>query len=232
MRASQLYVPEMTRSYLKSEINSYVNVYLDKLLPVFIDIEADADRLANKFYEDFMNSPADDDMVDMAAIPDKALEIGINHYSYLKLGKYNLTAIWHATLYQIWEQQLRSFLFREMSHTFKIEFNEFCNNFKEIKEAFLFHKVEIVKFTCWNKIRELKLLSNVIKHGDGASAKSLRKVKPSIFKNDSDINYIDLYKTTLLKETLNVNEETMADYRDALLKCWDEIPERNYSEAL
>jgi hypothetical protein len=228
---SQLYVPEMTRTYLKSEIASYVEIYFQKLLPVFNDIENEADKYANDFYNDFMSQPATDDFVDPASIAEKALEIGIEHYSYLKLGKYSLTAAWHTTLYQLWEQQLRLFLFREMSHVYKIDFKTFCTNLKEIKDNFKFHNIDIEKFSCWPQIKELCLLCNVIKHGDGDSAKRLRN-KPSLFKKDNDIDYMEIYKTTLLEETLNIDETTLQNYKKALLFFWDEIPERNYSEEL
>ncbi|MBA4348703.1 MAG: hypothetical protein C0415_01755 [Thermodesulfovibrio sp.] len=229
---SQLYVPEMTRRYLKSEVQSFVEIYFQKLLPIFKDIESEADKLANDFYDNFMNQPAYDEYIDPSSIAEHALEMGIEHYSYLKLGKYNLTASWHATLYQLWEQQSRLFLFREMSHVYKIEFETFCTNLSEIKKFYKFHNVEIEQFSCWSKIKELCLLCNVIKHGDGDSAKRLRKIKPVLFKQEGEVDYMEAYKTTLLEETLNINEVTLNDYREALLSFWDEIPERNYSNEL
>ncbi len=229
---SQLYVPEITRSYLKSEIQSFTEIYFQKLLPVFKDIESEADKLANEFYDDFMNQPADDEYIDPSTIAEQALNIGIAHYSYLKLGRYNLTASWHATLYQLWEQQSRLFLFREMSHYNRIKFDTFCTNLSEIKIKYKFHNVEIEQFSCWTRIEELRLLCNVIKHGDGDSAKRLRKIKSDMFKQEDEVDYMEAYKTTLLQETLNITEITLNNYREALLSFWDEIPERNYSNEL
>ncbi|MBM4137663.1 MAG: hypothetical protein FJ241_12670 [Nitrospira sp.] len=229
---SQLYVPEKTRKYLKSEISSYVEIYFQKLLPVFKDIENDAENYAKDFYDNFMSQPAYDEFIDPASIAEKALEIGIEHFSYLKLGKYNLTATWHATLYQLWEQQLRLFLFREMSHVYKLEIKTFCTTIERIKEKFLFHNVDIESFPCWPRINELRLLCNVIKHGPGDSERKLLEIKPDLFKKDNDIDYMEVYKTTLLEETLNIDETTLQNYKDALLSFWDEIPERNYSQEL
>lgn len=236
---SQLYLPEITRRHLKSEIQSFVQVYFQKLLPVFSDIEGEADRLANNFYDDFMNQPAYDEYIDPASVAEQALEMSIEHYSYLKLGKYNLTATWHAILYQVWEQQLRVFLFREMSHAYKLEFKTFCTTTAEMKEKFLFHNVDIEHLASWPKINELRLLCNVIKHGPGDSAKKLQTINPMLFKREpalldkeKDIDYMNSYNTTLLEETLNINETTLQQYRDVLLSFWDEIPERNYSNKL
>lgn len=235
---SQLYVTDTTRAYFKAEIASYAEIYFQKLLPVFKDIENEADKKSDEFYRNFMNMPAYDDYIDPASIAEKAFEIGIEHYSYLKLGKYHLTTTWHATLYQLWEQQLRLFLFREKSHVLKINFKTFCaKNFDEIKKEFQFHNVAIESFTRWPKINELRLLCNVIKHGDGDSSERLRKLnsalfrkEPALFEKEKDIDYMDTYKTTLSKETLNINQMTLQQYKEALLSFWDEIPERNYSK--
>ena len=229
---SQLYVTEMTRRYLKSEISDYIEIYFKKLLPVFKDIESDADKYANDFYGNFMSQPASDDFIDPSSIAEKALEIGIEHYSYLKFGKYRLTATWHATLYQVWEQQSRLFLFREMSHIYKIQFETFCTKLSEIKKTFKLHNVDIESFSCWPQINELRLLCNVIKHGDGKSAKELRKIKPMLFKQEDGTDHMKIFKTTLLEETLNIDEKTLQNYSETLLSFWDEIPERNYSAVL
>ena len=226
---SQLYLPEVTRRYLKSEISDYVKIYSQKLLPVFKDIESDADKYANDFYDNSMSQPAYNGYFDPASIAENAQEEGIEHYSYLKLGKYSLTATWHATLYQVWEQQSRRFLFQKISRVYNIQFETFCTKLIEIKEKFKFHNVDIESLSCWPQINELHLLCNVIKHGGGDSAKRLRKIKPELFKQDDNIDYMKTFKTTLLEETLNINEMTLKNYRDVLLSFWDEIPERNYS---
>jgi hypothetical protein len=229
---SQLYLPETMRRSLKSDISDFVKIYFQKLLLVFKDIERDADKHTNDFFDNSMSQPAYDDSIDPASIAENAQEEGIEHYSYLKLGKYNLTATWHVTLYQVWEQQTRLFLFHEMSHVCDIQFETFCTKLSEIKEKFKFHNVGIEGFSCWPQIKELSLLCNAIKHGDGNSAKSLRKIKPELFKQEDGTDYMKTFKTTLLEETLNINETTLQNYRDALLSFWDEIPERSYNTEL
>ena len=229
---SQLYLPETMRRSLKSGISDFVKIYFQKLLPVFKDIESDADKYTDDFFDNSMSQPASDDFIDPSSIAENAMEEGIEHYSYLKLGKYNLTATWHATLYQVWEQQSRRFLFQEISHVYNIQFETFCIKLSEIKEKFKFHNVDIESFSCWPQIRELSLLCNVIKHAGGRSEKELREIKPELFKQEDKIDYTTTFKTTLLEETLNINEMTLQNYREALLSFWDEMQERNYSDEL
>jgi len=182
--------------------------------------------------QNFMSQPAYDDFNDPSSIAEEAEDIRVDHYLHLKLGKYNLTATWHATLYQVWEQQLRLFLFQEISHVYNIQFGTFCTKLSEIKKKFKFHNVDIESFSCWPQIRELSLLCNVIKHGDGKSAKKLQKIKPTLFKQKDGTDYMKTFKTTLLEETLSIDEKTLQNYSEALLSFWDEIPERNYSDEL
>jgi hypothetical protein len=53
-----------------------------------------------------------------------------------------------------------------------------------------------------------------------------------LFGTKKDIDYIEADKTTLLKETLNIDETTLQQYKETLLSFWDEIPERSYSNEL
>ncbi len=229
---SQLYLLETMRISLKSDISDFVKIYFQKLLPVFKDIERDADKIRDDYYNNIMSQPACGDSFDPASIAETARDEGIDYYLYLSLGKYNLTATWHATLYQVWEQQSRRFLFQEISCVYNIPFETFCINMSKIKEKFKFYNIDIESFSCWPQINELSLLCNVIKHSDGCSAKKLRKIKPTLFKQEDGTDHMEIFKTTLLEETLNLNEMTLQNYTEALLSFWDEIPERNYSDEL
>jgi hypothetical protein len=236
---SQLYVPATTRRHLKEELQSFVRIYTQQLSPVFGNIEREAESVANDFYETFMSQPADDYSIDPSSIAEHATDLGVQHYSYLSLGKYNLTATWHATLYQLWEQQVRLFLFREISHIKNLKFKSFCTKINEIKETFACHNVNVHKFVAWPKIDELRLLCNVLKHCDGSAAAQLRKVNPGVFRKEpafldenEQIDLMEREKTTLLKETLVIDQMTLENYKEALLSFWDELPERNYSDEL
>jgi hypothetical protein len=229
---SQLYVPEHTRRYFQSQISSFVEIYSQKLLPVFQDMEKEADKCAHDFYDDYMNQPSYDDSVDPASIAEEARDIGIERYCFLKLGRYHVTAAWHAMLYEFWEQQIRSFLFREISKDKPTGgFKKFCDKLEKIKTQLELHNVDIENCLCWHKIDELRLLCNVIKHSDGTSLDCLRKKKSGLLKKGSvvEVEVIDLYRTSLLEETLNIDETTLQDYKDALLSFWERIPERSYS---
>jgi len=226
----QLHLPEIRRNCFKSQVSQYVDIYMDKLLPVFKDIEKDAEKYSNELFEDFMNQPGYDNSKDPSYIAEESMESGAEYYLYLKLGLYQLTATWHSTLYQLWEQQVRTFLFREESHSQKIDYKSYCTKIKTIKERFSYYGVEMGKLSCWSNIDELRLLCNAIKHSEGDSEQELRKKNSKLFKQDNFGFHVDLHKTTLLDEPLNISEMTLQVYKDSLLSFWDEIPERNYGK--
>ena len=120
---SQIYLPEMYRRYLKSQILGFARILTEKLFPLFSDIEREADKHADSYYENFMQEPAtEEDYIDPASIAETAFEKGLEHYEYLRLGKYNVLSSWHVTLYELFEQQVRLFLFKGMRHCFKLNF--------------------------------------------------------------------------------------------------------------
>ncbi|WP_027364123.1 hypothetical protein [Desulfotruncus alcoholivorax] len=78
----------------------------------------------------------------------------------------------------------RQQLFRELL-TKDAESGSISLYFNEVKECFKFHNnYDIESMKCWEKIKELRLLVNVIKHAEGKSADRLRKIRPDYFKWD------------------------------------------------
>ena len=155
-----IFLSQQTRELLKSQISSYVGIYSERLFPVFADIERKAEERTDKFYDEFMNEPSWDDSVDPASVAEDARDAGIEYYSYLKKGKYHLAATWHAMLYQMWEQQVRLFLFREISHVKNIDFKGFCayNTADKIKRSFLDYKVNMEVFDLLGQNRRASLI--------------------------------------------------------------------------
>lgn len=227
---SHLYLHDLLRKYYKSEIHSFVEVLNKKLFPAFLNIEAESDDIADEYYEAVCQSDGIEDY-DLAEAAEVAFEKGLDHYLCSNLVKYEFTAMSIATLYILWEQQVRRFLYREMRHTFEIDFTRFCTKgIKEIKDYFAYHNLNIESLQCWDKIDELRLLCNIIKHGDGTSADQLLAKNSNLFKPEFNKSQDGLpLETTLLEETLNISQDLFNDYASILISFWNELPERAYS---
>jgi hypothetical protein len=230
---SQIYTPEMTRDLHIRQINDFIWPFYFKILPQFQNIESEAEQEANDYWERLSSLPFEEySSLDPSIIAEQATNHGIDHYMMMNLGLYTATVAWHATLFEFFHQQLRLFLFDEMRHCFKIELPTFCSNFAEIKKVFSLHNFDVTTISSWEEIYELQILCNTIKHGDGKSLEILRRIAPARFKYSDEMDLFNLYKTTLLEITLDINNETLDGYRKALINFWNKLPERLYSDEL
>ena len=84
----------------------------------------------------------------------------------------------------------------------------------------------------WEKINELRLLVNVLKHAEGNLELKLRELRPDYFIHDiygEKYDLMSMYHVSLLEATLQIKEEDFIKYYDALVAFWKELPERMYS---
>jgi hypothetical protein len=237
MRA-QLYLYDSLRTKFKEPYRLYIETYTKRIAPVFDNIEEEANQIAKEHFRE-MGAFFHPDYHDEGDFAEAAFEKGLEHFEGLSLIRYNTKLMWISTMYQLWEQQVRKFLFEEISRTHKmydkknneITFKSFCaRGIDEIKETFLEFNYNLETLTVWPDIDELRLLANVIKHGDGRSASQLEQLKPRFFKSQvSSSNLLELYKSTLTEIVLNIDESDFLRYGDALIRFWDELPERLFA---
>ncbi|MBI6873438.1 hypothetical protein [Clostridium aciditolerans] len=233
---SQLYLWDKLRQLKKEEILLFKNTFKERVFPVFKNVEQEAEKLSNDIYNDFMNRTCSEyDIIDPYDIAEHATEIGIDYYEKYSLMRYNTLAMWISMLYQFWEQQVRKFLYDEERNYFSIDFKRFCSSgINDIKEEFNYHNTNIEKLQCWHSIKELRLICNTLKHGDGGSAQELKKIRPDFFTREGleEYDLLSMYNTTLLEEVLNIKEEDFYNFCDILTSFWDELPECMYSNEI
>ena len=175
----QLYLPDGYRKYLQDQIYQFVNLYILKLGPVFENIDEEAEEHGNKFFNNACGY-GDPESIDPADHADEAMDRAIKHWEFLNHGRYVLIASWHVALYEAFEQQLRSYLYRELSHNFNLSINHVFSKFHDLKKILSLYQIDIASLKGLKQIDQLRLLCNVIKHGEGASAEDLRKKRPDI----------------------------------------------------
>lgn len=228
MIKSQLYLDEGRRMYFKEHIKVFRDFYLEKLYPNFENIKVDAEKYAQEKFKQH-SSTVKNPEIDFSTIAEKALDESIQFYENFNIVHYTFIASSIASLYVIWEQQTRKFLYDEISHDSQIDFENFCTNgIKGIKSNFKKFDVDITTFTCWDELEELRLLNNVIKHGDGNSANDLYDLNEDLFKKDLFGDSVkENLDTTILEENLNISKEDFIRYSEAIIQFWVEVPERS-----
>jgi hypothetical protein len=208
---------------------SLVKDYYDRTKSQFKDIEDEAKKHAESFYNSMLENTTDPN-IDPSIIAENANEEGIYFYETLSLMKNNHLLMAISMLYHVWEQQLIDFTKSELRPYF--DFNKIKMDYSIVQEIFKLHGIDICLTNSWKTIRELKALVNVIKHGDGDSAERLRKINPKYFENCfiPGTDTLLLYGSVLLNEyAINVYENDLYFYMDAVKSFWDEMPDKGYS---
>ena len=222
---TQLYFWKPIMENHKNEL-SLVEKNYNRTKPQFENIEKEADDYANSLYN---NYPATE-YTDGASVAEWATGQGIEMYDTLSTMRSNHLLMTISMLYHIWEQQLIRFTIHELQHY--LRFDNRSVEYEDVQTIFELHGVSITRTKCWEKIKELKILVNTIKHGDGPSADRLRKIRPDFFKLDSiETDILELHGAVLLDSySLQVKESDLYDYIKATKNFWDEMPERAYSD--
>ena len=216
------------RNIFKSQVAAYKEIFNQKLFPNFENISNEAEKYAEDFYQQLCSQSYDDH--DDYYVAEKAFQKGFEHYQDLYLFQYVFTANSITNLYHFWEQQVRYFLYSELKFDFKIKFTKFCEKgIKDLKNLLSAFNINVENFSSWSLLNELRILANVIKHGDGHSATELNKINPTLFRSEIKMYSGDLIlHTTLFEENLNINQDLFNDYANNILKFWDEFPEMTF----
>ncbi|PGU80054.1 hypothetical protein COD68_24875 [Bacillus cereus] len=222
------------RKKLQQPYELYFQTYTDRISPVFDNIDQEAEEVAKDVYDKIMMNVGYEDC-DPSDFADDAWEFGIDYYENVSLMRYNTQLMWISTMYQFWEQQVRKFLYKEMTRSGyqyldknqkEVEYKDFCTNINKIKTFFLEFKVDVTTLASWDKINELRLLANVIKHGPGGSAEDLLKIRPDLFDvSHVSTNLLDLYQTTLNDVVINLKDNDFETYANSLSDFWEQLPD-------
>jgi hypothetical protein len=226
MIRTQLYFWKPLMERHKKEL-AMVEEYYNRTKPSFDDIEKEVTDYADYIYHNF---PADEN-TDYSTVADYANDEGIQRYDLLGTLKKNHLLMTISMLCQIWEQQLIKFTLTEMGHF--IKFNNDSLSFSDAKKIFELHDVKIEDLESWRSIMEMRLLVNTIKHGDGESARKLRRIRPDYFELDiiKGTDTLELAGAVLLDSySLMVEEQDFENYVETTKMFWSEMPECAYSD--
>ncbi len=215
---------------MKSQIGRFVEVYNLKLKSVFDKIDSEAEEHGNDYFEGVMQNTYHPDAIDPADIAEEAMDRSVEHWDLLNHGRYVLLSSWHVALYEAFEQQLRLFLYKELSHDYHIKLNHIFSRFADMKKILIFYDVDFSSLNGLKRIDQLRLVCNVVKHGEGSSAEELRKKRPDLIKKHDDIELLELYGSSLLEEVLSITDKSLNEFGKAIEDFWDSFPERSFCE--
>lgn len=228
----RLYVPP---------VEAYRAAALKKIPAVFDNLEQEADAVAEAEFERLCSQPADPDWQgNLGDLAERATEYG-NEYGEtmfaIRQSGLNLLAV---GLQHLFEQQQKG-LYRQTyaGRTCK------CFRWKALNESLLLSGVNRTTLPGADKLEELRLAANTIKHGSGRSAEELAAARPDLFdldpaatrgtdlgkqKRTATMQASDLLFAPLGGGDLYVAKADLADWCDAVLQFWRGISAALWSQ--
>jgi hypothetical protein len=152
-----------------------------RVLPAFEGINEEAHALERRRYTELISSvhvADEDDMWNAGeAMADLAFNEAMDHAVLLGSMRFATLNLYAAALYHLTEQHLIDLMLR-------IHNNDQRHNHRP-EEAIGWFKntlgLDVTTLSSWPLMDELRLVANVVKHGEGGSAAQLRQMRPDLF---------------------------------------------------
>lgn len=165
-------------------------------------------------------------------IYERIMDEAAEFYRHEVLMEHNHHLMMLSNMYQIFEQQIRSFIYEELNNPsnaikIKVEYKDFGLKWDELKEAYSVVGFDFDRNPFWEDIKVLKDIVNTFKHGEGNSSKRLLKRNPDYFlKSDfDDKSIMESMRTTNFEVVFDVEKIDFNHYADAIIGFWREMPE-------
>lgn len=169
------------RDRCEKRIEYYVNTLETRMLPVYQNIEQEAEKISDDKWEEYMSMPSDGSL-DPSDFVDSALDEGIEYFFIMAGQKQSLLNLSSTVLYHLVEQHLLLFHRNQLLMPFE-EKDEKLISLNEFYKRSKICNVDIKNLPSWKFFDELRKINNVVKHAEGKSANELRQLRPDLFQS-------------------------------------------------
>jgi hypothetical protein len=169
-------------SHFVAQTRFFCDALEKRVLPAFATADSEANTVAEAEFERLMTIPPFEDgpVLDTSQAAEAATDAGISRYLMVQDTRQVFLNLSAAALYHMLEQQLLVFHRRQV-----LPLHEEHDPTLNADVGILFERlaragVKVDALPSWRTIDELRLAANVIKHGEGPSARKLREVRPQL----------------------------------------------------
>ncbi len=211
-------------------ITYYAQSLEKKILPAFANITDEADLVAQQA-EERMGQYFDPDRDDPAAYTEAAYDESVDFFIMADGIRGGILNMFTAGLYHLFEQQLLKIHRQELLNAVESRppVADSLLKIAEIKRRLLDRDIDIERFPSWQKLDELRLVANTVKHADGVSCGQLKTRRPDLFVHPAtdrslgmDLSFHQVVQP-LAGEDLFIQIDHFMEYADAVKAFWDEF---------
>lgn len=207
------------------EVNFVHKEYKNRISKLYKTPDEEANEYTKYLYENPNEYSYIENIED---VEPEILRLSFERYLLVKNIKYRYLCINILTLYQMVEQFFSSIIKMRISISMDNELKEKYNNenfyLKDIKTFYeKDYNYEFGNNKEYQTLDELRLLENVIKHGEGKSANDLRKINDKYFKKiPSTYPYTD----TIINDNLNIDDKDFERFCNAINNFINTMPKK------
>ncbi len=200
----------------------YVKAFAHRLLPIFADIEGEADAAATEHYEATLLQSNSEGLGDPSTIAEWAQDHGITTYEDLYFVRSQLIGLAVAGLFHLWEKFSKDMFDVEVRHVTELPASatiqkwQFCDIRQNLKKIGF-----LIEEHIWKEIHIAGLLTNTIKHGGGRSCSQLAEIAPEFFDQDC-LRWFK--KTEQRVEWLKLAPEHFERFAECFVEYWKNMP--------
>lgn len=223
VRYDEIYIYSEIGNFIE-EIDFVYDVYNSKIKNIFDSPENEAKKYGIYLNENtsLLNSYSPDDCLIEIESKMQQRYFQVKNMKYRNLINYiNLT-------YQMFDQFLIVFVKQKID--FIITDKELLKSMEDkkidYKKFFLQFDFDITKLDGYSKIKEMRLLQNVFKHGLGPSMNTLKKLRPDFFEESEKMSSLNMFNNTIIDDTLNIKECDFEEYISAIKKVLGQFPSK------
>lgn len=167
------------RRTLVQQVRRYDQMFSGTVFPPFADPDRQAEDAAQRHWDERMSESVGENGpdADPGDIADDAQAAGLAFYQTVIAMHHAVLNLFAAGLFHLFEQQIAS-LYRDWTgRTAATRPLDSLRNWLR-EEA----QIDVTRSPSWNRLYELELLANVVKHAEGRSANELRGLNPDYFR--------------------------------------------------
>jgi hypothetical protein len=211
---------EVVRSMFLPQLSALRESIFSRVLPTFDSIGAEAKAIEADAYVRL--SARTTENTDGGDLAEAAFDAGLRHYHLMSETRQAVINVFAVAVAHLFEQQRHLLPFRTLSEA-EPSSPKRERSFDALLEA---HAIDARTFIHRSKLEELDLVSNVVKHAEGRSAKALRSLRPELFSHPSlqDASFspppVEPVHRPLMGTDLFVQPSDLRDYINAIESFW------------
>ncbi len=211
------------------QLDAFSNRVNESLYPALNNMQEEEEKIRKKVEEKYSYADPSD-------VCDQMEDEVVIHLIYLIQIKYSTLNLLAVGLYHTLEQHL-AWLCRDENRFYKIGVLD--DNLSHLYESkdFLekYFSLELEKFNSWQKIDELRLVANTVKHAEGSKTDDLRKLRADLFIPPNMRSYPDLtndislpkVEYTATGEHFFISIDDLNQYFKDVKSFWQELIEKS-----